>query len=182
MEKKETINFMQRIKSHYQEFVIDDFKIEEWHKELKKYDYEDVNKKLEEHLSSETFGEQIPKLYFLTKYLIPTEDKGKIRHYTVVCQLCGKEVADTEFDDHFIRCSAAQAIVRDLRKYFNLTVDYQQLMSMSSQRFEEVYVKYLNKMLDAKIPRNRMKIILRCLYPDEKTDINELLKDMDFNE
>ena len=37
MEKKETINFMQRIKSHYQEFVIDDFKIAEWHKELTKY-------------------------------------------------------------------------------------------------------------------------------------------------
>ena len=83
---KETNQFMERIKSHYQEFIVDDFKIKEWHKELSKFDLEDVNKKLDEHLKSSEYGEYIPKLFFLTKYLIPSKDKGKIKHYVVKCQ------------------------------------------------------------------------------------------------
>ena len=66
MDKKETKKFMERIKSHYQEFIIDEFKFSEWHGKLKYYDAEDVNAKLDEHLSSEVYGEQIPKVYFLT--------------------------------------------------------------------------------------------------------------------
>ena len=59
---RETNEFMERIKSHYQEFVIDDFKIKEWYKELSNYDADDINNKLDEHLRSEVYGDQIPKL------------------------------------------------------------------------------------------------------------------------
>lgn len=176
---KETNEFMERIKSHYQEFIIDDFKIKEWYKELKNYDYEDINKKLEEHLKSEVYGEQIPKLYFLTKYLIPSEEKGKIFSYSTECTVCGKQVADEEFDNHFKRCSSASAIVRDLKKYYNLNVDYDNLMNMSNETFEKTYIKYLNKMVDAEdLPLFRKKIILKCLYPNIDIDINELIKEM----
>ena len=36
--KEQTKNLFRRIKSHYQEFAVDDFKVEEWYKELKEYD------------------------------------------------------------------------------------------------------------------------------------------------
>ena len=75
---KETNDFMERIKQHYQEFVIDDYKIEEWYKELKDYDYQEVNAKLEEHLRNEQYGTSIPKVYFLTKYLTKEKDKNKL--------------------------------------------------------------------------------------------------------
>lgn len=174
---RETNEFMERIKSHYQEFIIDDFKIKEWHRELSNYDAEDVNKKLEEHLKSEVYGDQIPKLYFLTKYLIPTNVKGKTVHHTVECQLCGQSVFDDDYDKHYKRCSSSTTIVRDLKKYFNMTVDYQKLMFLGEDTFESVYVKYLNKMLDAEdLPLIRKKVILRCLYPNTEIDINDLLK------
>ena len=32
---KETTNFLERIKQHYQEFIIDEFKIDEWHNVLR---------------------------------------------------------------------------------------------------------------------------------------------------
>ncbi len=177
MEKKETIEFMERIKSHYQEFIIDDFKIKEWHRELSNYDAEDVNKKLEEHLKSEVYGDQIPKLFFLTKYLIPSKAKGKTPHHIVECQLCGQSVFDDDYDSHYRRCSSSTTIVRDLKKYFNMTVDYQKLMFLGDDTFESVYVKYLNKMLDAdNLPLIRKKVILRCLYPNVEIDINDLLK------
>lgn len=177
MERKETIEFMQRIKSHYQEFIIDDFKIDEWHKELKKYDYADVNKKLDEHLASETYGEYIPKVHFLTKHLIESKDKGKIRHYVVKCQLCNKDIPDELYDSHFKRCLSSKTIVKDMEYYFKLKVDYEQLMKMSEQEFEKTYVRYLNKMTEAKnLPELRKKVILQCLYPDKDTNINDLLE------
>ena len=173
---KETNQFMERIKSHYQEFIVDDFKIKEWHKELSKYDLEDVNQKLDEHLKSSEYGEYIPKLFFLTKYLIPTKDKGKIKHYVVKCQLCNCDIPDSEYDEHYKRCSSASTIVRDMKKYFNLTINYQKLMLMKSAEFENIYNKYLVKMLDCnKLDMLRKKIIMRCLYPNQS---KETLEDM----
>ena len=167
---------MERIKSHYQEFIIDDFKIKEWHKELSQYDLEDVNQKLEEHLKSSEYGEYIPKLYFLTKYLIPSEQKGQIKHYVVECQLCKRDIPDSDYEDHYKRCSSANTIVRDLKNYFNLKVDYQQLMLMNDREFDKTYTKYLNKMLESdKLSTLRKKIIMRCLYPNESS---ETLEDM----
>lgn len=176
MEKRETIEFMNRIKSHYQEFIVDDFKIKEWYKELSKFDLEDVNKKLDEHLKSSEYGEYIPKLFFLTKYLIPSEDKGKIKHYVVKCQLCNCDIPDSEYDDHYRRCSSANTIVRDMKLYFNSKADYQQLMLMNPVEFEKTYQRYLNKMLESdKLDMFRRKIIMRCLYPNQST---ETLEDM----
>ena len=65
MTKEQTKNLFRRIKSHYQEFTVDDFKVDEWHKELKDYDYDDVTKRFELHLNSEDYGQVIPKLWFL---------------------------------------------------------------------------------------------------------------------
>lgn len=178
MEKKETINFMQRIKSHYQEFVIDDFRIDEWHKELKKFDAEDVNAKFDEHLKNEFYGEQIPKLHFLTRRLIPSADKGKIKHYTVVCQICGQAVFDTKYEKHYSRCSSASTIVRDLKQYFNLDVDKKKLMEMNDVAFEKAYQRYLNKMYDPSVPEFRRRIIAKILYPDTDVDMNAVAKEM----
>ena len=175
---KETNEFMERIKSHYQEFVIDDFKIKEWHKELCNYDVEDVNKKLNQHLKSELYGGQIPKLYFLTSHLIPTREKGKIIHYEIECQLCGKSILDENYDLHYQRCLSTTEIKNDLKKYFDIDVSYEKLMSASKEEFDKLYNSYLNKMLEAEnLPLIRKKIILRCLYPDTEIDINELLKE-----
>ena len=64
MSIEETKNFMIRIKQHYQEFVMDNIKLNEWYSELKDYDYFEVNNKFEEHLRNEQYGNQIPKIGF----------------------------------------------------------------------------------------------------------------------
>lgn len=177
MDKKETKKFMERIKSHYQEFIIDEFKFSEWYGKLKDYDAEDVNKKLEEHLNSELYGNQIPKVYFLTKYLIPTEEKGKIKHYTVLCPKCGQVIPDTELDNHLQRCIEAHTIIRDMKKYYDIDIDYQELMEMSNEKFEKTYQKYLDKMLEAPIPDFQKRVIMHIKYPEyTDEDINEIIK------
>lgn len=178
MNKKETIRFMERVKSHYQEFIIDDFKVSEWYGKLKDYDDEDVNKKFDEHLNSEIHGENIPKVYFLTKYLTPTKDKGKVRYYTILCSKCGYEIPDEEYDKHLQRCIEASTVVRDMKKYFSMNLQKKKLMALSDEEFEKIYQSYLNKMLDADIPDFRKKIILRCIYSNMDIDVNEIVNEM----
>lgn len=177
MDKKETKKFMERIKSHYQEFVIDEFKFSEWYGRLKDYDAEDVNKKFDEHLSSEVYGDSIPKIFFLTKYLTPTAEKGKIIHHTIICQLCGQGIHDTDYEKHFSRCSSASAIVRDMKKYYKTDVDYNQLMRMDEVAFGKAYTRYLNKMLNSDCPEVQKRAILHCLYPNMETEsVADMLK------
>ena len=180
MDKKETIHFMERVKSHYQEFIIDDFKVSEWYGKLKNYDAEDVNKKFDEHLRSEVYGEYIPKIMFLTKYLTPTKEKGKIKHYTIYCPKCGYEIPDEEFEHHTKRCYEASTIVRDFKKYFNQSLQKKKIMVLNDNEFEKLYQKYLNRMINSdKVEFFRKKILMHIMYPDyTDDDINEIFKEM----
>ena len=180
MDKKETIRFMERVKSHYQEFIIDDFKISEWYGKLKNYDAEDVNKKFDEHLSSEVYGDSIPKIYFLTKYLTPTEEKGKIKHYTIYCPKCGYEIPDTEFERHNQRCIEASTIVRDIRKYFNQNLQKKKLMELSDEEFEKIYDNYIDKMLECpRVSQLQKWALMHIKYPEySANDIQDIIKQM----
>ena len=42
----ETKQFMERIKTYYPTFIIDDFTIKEWHSQLKDYNNQDISLKI----------------------------------------------------------------------------------------------------------------------------------------
>lgn len=130
---------MQRIKSHYQEFVIDDYKFDEWYKELKNYDLEDVNQKLDQHLKSEEYYNQVPKLYFLTKYLTPINKKGIKKNIIVCCPICNREVNFENFDNHYGRCSSIRFINLQSIKYKGTGIDINMYQQMTDEKFEEKY-------------------------------------------
>ena len=180
MNKKETINFMERVKSHYQEFIIDDFKISEWYGKLKDYDAEDVNKKFDEHLGSEVYGDYIPKIMFLTKYLTPTKEKGKIKHYTIRCPECECNIPDEDFEYHTKRCFEASTIVRDFKRYFNQSLQKEKIMKLDEEDFEELYQKYIDRMLNSdKVEDFRKKILIHIKYPEySNDDIEKIVKEM----
>ena len=141
MELKEVSMLLKRIKSHYQEFIVDDFKVNEWYKELKDYSLDDVMEKLETHLKSEQYGNQIPKVYFLTKYLTKTKDKNKKIEGIIECHLCHKLIEMEEFENHFDRCSSVDYLNRRNIDYFNKSIDKEKYMNMDQRDFEEKYNK-----------------------------------------
>ena len=147
---KETNDFMERIKQHYQEFVIDDYKIEEWYKELKDYDYQEVNAKLEEHLRNEQYGTSIPKVYFLTKYLTKEKDKNKYNTSNIIvrCQICGKKIRMNLYDKHYERCSSVEYLDIQSRRLYNKNLDKQKLRDMPDDSFNKIYNKVLVDLLE----------------------------------
>ena len=144
MTRDETKMFMRRIKEHYQEFLIDEFKVDEWHNVLKDYELKDVNNKLEEHLKSQEFGNHIPKVYFLTKYLTTIEEKQNTPQHKIYCQICNQKVLFSEYDEHFKRCSSIRYLNSQYEKYFNKKLDIEMLKKMSSNDFDVNYRKVLN--------------------------------------
>ena len=181
MEKKQAIEFMDRIKSHYQEFVIDDFKIKEWYNELKDYSFEDVNKKLDEHLRNEQYGNSIPKVYFLTKYLTKEKDKLVENSYKIKCSLCGELVKNTEIDKHFTRCSSVDLLVTNSKKYLNKSLNRQKLMEADDKTFRDYYYKACEEIMPL-IGDNYMKkkcfenILSRHYTGENKYTMKEILE------
>lgn len=136
---QETNKIMLRIKEHYQDFIIDEGKIEEWYTYLKDYSYSDVSKKLDEHLMSEQYGQYIPKIAFLVKYLTKEEDKGKKVNYKVQCLICKKYIYDEDYDEHYRRCSSVNYMDNQYYKYTGKRLDREKLYKMSEDEFRKKY-------------------------------------------
>ena len=139
---------------------------------------EDVNNKLEQHLRNETYGESIPKLYFLTKYLIPTEQKGIKKEYNVYCPICGKYVNLEQYEDHYVKCNRTKLMVDDIKTYYNQNLDFDKIINLSDESYEKLYKKYLNMMLDADIPYYRKNLILKILYPDTELNVKDVISNI----
>jgi len=143
---KETNRFLLRIKEHYQEFVIDEYKIDEWHKFLKDYSYEDVDKKLDEHLSSEQYGQYIPKVAFIVKYLTKEKDKGHFEDYKIQCFYCKEYLKNSEFKEHFKRCSSINYMNNQRQRFFGKDfgeTTIKQLWNLSEEEFRKKYYEML---------------------------------------
>ena len=141
MTKEETKGLFRRIKAHYQEFSIDEFKLDEWYKELKQYSYEDITSRFELHLSSEEYGQLPPKLWFLKKNLRTIDEKKEAAHFKhpVICQICGKPIDLRIYDNHFNKCSAINYMQRELQRIYNKQVSREQLENMSEDQFQAKY-------------------------------------------
>lgn len=148
MTKQEVIGLMKRIKANYSTFVNDEYKLDEWYEELKDYDNNDVQSKLEKHMRSEEYGMTEPKLYFLTKYLTKISEKNQSYKYLIGCPLCGEMVKEDDFDNHFNKCSSINYVERMNKKYFNKETDKAFLKELEDEKFWRSYKNFLGKIYD----------------------------------
>ena len=69
MSRKEVSDLLEKIQAYRQSFLITNAVINEWNRVLEQYDYEDVDKKLDDFFKNgDNFG-RYPDVYYLTKYL-----------------------------------------------------------------------------------------------------------------
>ena len=171
MTRNEVQDFMQRIKSHYQEFLIDEFKFNEWFNELKDYKAEDINKKFEEHLKSETFGNYIPKINFLIKGLRKIGETGYDKSKIFVrCNRCGQMYSLDKKEEHDKLCIDIDYMNFLLEKYTNKSIDKTKCFEMPRSEF---YAKF-KKALEYAISKeqndeelSRLKEILKVVKIEE---------------
>lgn len=166
---------MKRIKSHYSTFVSDDFKFNEWYTELKDYDNNQVNKKLESHLNSPEFSENEPKLHFLTRYLKPINQNGTPKNYRLFCPICNECVRGENFDTHYGRCNSTKYIIKQAKKYQDRDLDRNMLMNMQEEEFNERYDKLL-KIIQRGTDDQREEDIIGFIFnPPKEIKIEEII-------
>lgn len=147
MNKAEVRNLLKKIQSNYSAFLMSEDKLEEWHKELKDYDCEDVLNRVDEHLRSEKYGRQEPRVYLLTKGLVKTENKAKREGIKIRCSICGESVLLNDFDKHFDRCSSVKYLNDQNKKYFGKEIDKDKYMNMDDREFNYKYDKFCEYVL-----------------------------------
>lgn len=176
MEKKQVSEILKRINSNYPDFVVDEYKQKEWYNELKDYDYEDVMRKVEEHLRSEEYGKFPPKLYFLTKYLHTITEKNTKTNYLLKCSICGNDIPEAEYDNHYGRCMDIEYIDGILKKYFNKKVTkdmWQENINLSQEEFDIKYMNFLDKVYN-RVPKEEQELIDGIINPPKiKFDLGD---------
>lgn len=173
MEKKDVETLLKRIKYNYNEFRIDDYTMVEWYKELKDYSLEDVMDKLEQHFRNEQYGNSVPKVYFLTKYLVKEKEKKSIQQLNVRCQYCNEVVKFEDYDKHSSRCRSIKYIQKQALKYAGREIDEEELRMLDDQSFEAYYNKVL-AIVDNNTKDDTEKRIIRKLLYNEELDMRDI--------
>lgn len=180
MTKEQTKNLFRRIKSHYQEFAVDDFKVEEWYKELKEYDYEDITKRIELHLNSEEYGQVVPKLWFLKKGILTIAEKkeSKVFKNPVICQICGRPVSLRGYDIHYAKCSAIDYMQRQIKKIYDKDTPRELLEKMTDEEFNVKYNTLLSIVQNRTNNPFQKKVIMEIFHPGTGITVDEVVRNI----
>lgn len=146
MELKDVKLILKRIQTNYQNFIVDNYVQSEWYKELKDYSLEDVMEKLEQHFRSEQYGNMIPKVYFLTKYLKKESEKNKDLSSKIIlkCSICKENIPFREYDKHYERCASIEYLEIQANKYFGKgSIDKEKYRLLTELDFNSLYDKVL---------------------------------------
>lgn len=158
MTKQEIKTILQTIDISYQtHFVEDEAIANDWQKDLKNYDFEDVNNKLIEHMKS-NFQNIPPKKYYLLNGLYTTKDKEKLKGIKIECDLCKGYFKLEDYDSHRNRCHKIYFIQYNARKYLNQEIDLEKYKRMSDEELNTYHIamskKVLNETDDPRLKRN----------------------------
>ena len=148
MEKLEVNKLIEKIMIFRQSFLKTKNTLDEWFKILEPYDYQDVEKKLDEYFrESNNFG-QYPDPYYLSRNLTTKSEKEKYRDVTITCQICGEKVSHGEYAKHFDRCSSIDYLCRMSERFYNKKMDKQELMQLSEITFQKGYWNFCKNLLN----------------------------------
>lgn len=164
MTKEETLDLMHKIKAHYQEFALEDYVISEWYEKLKLFDYEDVLKTFENHLTGE-YQSKIPKLHYIANGLKTPEEKAKASVIHVKCSLCGRSINYLDFDSHLARHSSVYYI-KSREHYLGQHYNEEQMLNAEQEYFDKFYDKFLEKLflkIENGDEKERLRKILTCI-------------------
>lgn len=178
MNKKEVEQFLLKIKSHYQNFSIEDYIVEEWQQALKNFDTIDVYNKLDKHLNGE-YAANLPQIHFITKFLKTKKEKLLVKKGFIQCRYCGKKYAsgaEEEWDKCEEKCRRIKYIKDKTAKY-GLKLE-SNLKDMEMEEIDKVYEKlitYISDKYSDKLDPRELSVINRILGRNKNENI-ELYK------
>ena len=178
MDKRETIMLLDKITTFRQSFLIKSDTVDNWLNVLKDYDYKDVDEKLDEYFrESKNFG-QYPDPYYLTKYLVKSDEKFSMSNITIKCSLCGKTVLQEKYQRHYDKCSSIDYVCRMHERYFDSKLNPNELWELPEKKIDDMYWRFCNSLYE-KIPDGLEKKCLENAIRSHKgLEINYTIDDL----
>ena len=160
---QETKEFMERIKSYYQTFIVDTFTTSNWYQQLKEYSAKDINERLNTHLRSELYGDYVPKISFLLKGLRKENDPGIDKSKIFVrCNKCHHLYSLSDKQNHDNLCCDIDFFNFLSEKYTGKSIDKEKCFETPNfyENFKKALAFAISKESDS----------------EEKERLNEILK------
>lgn len=148
MTREETTSLIKKIETFRPSFLVKKDTVYEWFKILEPFDFNDVDKKLDDYFrEGNNFG-QAPDPYILTRNLTNVADKQKYRNATIRCQLCNCLVSHRDYNTHYDRCSSVDYIYRMSKKFFNKILKKSELMQLPNEKFDKAYWTFCDSLYE----------------------------------
>lgn len=148
MTRAETKQIVDKIQVYRQSFLITNNVYQEWFRVLELYDYEDVDKKLDEFFQNgDNFG-RYPDVYYLTKYLKKQDEKLKSDITYVRCQNCQRIIEFNKYGEHFDRCSSIEYISKMSNLVYKKALNKNKLFDLNNNDFEQKYWQFCNQVIN----------------------------------
>lgn len=145
MNKPQTSKLLNKIKGYYNsQFFIDDYVIETWSDMMEKYDLEDAEERLIEHLKE--YPNQVPKPHTFIKGMLTKEQKEARKNsgYLISCNLCGRWFNLQEYDEHYGKCLDIQYLA-SIAKQKDENITRKDLENVREEVFNKLMNKYAPK-------------------------------------
>lgn len=137
-----------------------------WHEVLEPYDYDDVDKKLNDYFMDGDNVGRIPDIHYIVKYLKNHKEKKETTGIIIRCPLCQKELQYSMFDYHYERCSSVEYICKNSERYFLQRIDKNKLFQMNKEQFDRKYLEFISALKDKiedKNEKNNLEKLVRML-------------------
>lgn len=141
---------MDKIKSIYNTFTMDEQKMNEWYHFLKDYNASDVFKNYEEYVTN---NEQPPIIHSLIRGLSKISKQGAAEKYVKMqCDICrelilvGPDDWDI-FETHHRKCSKIDFIDRQSQKLRGEPIDKAKYYALSDEELDSIYRKVMDMYL-----------------------------------
>lgn len=178
MTKNEIDDIIAFIESNYQNFQLNNYTSKYWNEQLSKYDFSDIEEKIQQHLKGE-YAYTFPKIDWLTRGLMTSAQKLKQGKMFIKCPICKKKY---EYPVEFIRwqkchqrCRMIQNIVI---KSLDCNIDIIEIFgddvaNLKLSEIEEHYTEFLYKFYSKnkdKLSNEEKKYLLKIFETDPKND------------
>ena len=140
--------------------------IEEWYKDLIKYDYEDVNNSLDRYMKYDN-SIYPPKRSVILRGLKTREQKDRENNLKTICPFCYRTVHMKEFNHHYGRCLDLEFIEKNVKKYLGKDIDYDKYYEMSDEELEKQIIK-ISKIVYDKTTNDAMKNYIKKYLEGKK--------------
>ncbi len=138
------------IESNYVNFQLNNYTSEYWNEQLLKYDFSDIENKIQQHLKGE-YAYTFPKIDWLTRGLMTSAQKLKQGKMFMKCPICKKKY---EYPVEFIKWQKCHQRCRMIQNIVSKSLDYNidiveifgdDVANLKLSEIEEHYTDFLYK-------------------------------------